>query len=370
MAYAVATQLSTRGHDVTILTGSGAYTRGKTHERAISKNVRVVHLAGTNGGRAWSWVSFWFQAMFWIPFSGWDRCILLTDPPFLIAAAPLAKAVGPQRRIYWWTMDLYPEALHADGALDAKSPIYKLLQNINEFGLGSIDGVIALGERQLQRLRAHRVWKDRPDFVALVPPWDDRTMPKADPTKNQIIKRFGWEGKKVVLYAGNLGRGHTYRPALEAARLLEEQGDCNWVFAFFCRGWHREELAREAETLSNLVVNDYVSLDETSDLLHAADVHLITMEDRWEGIVVPTKLSGVLQTSAPILFIGPPDADTAQEIQKSKGGKVLTNECSGYDVIETLNALVQLEHRERVTSAVDGATKIAEFVTRRNSVRQ
>jgi len=86
-------------------------------------------------------------------------------------------------------------------------------------------------------------------------------------------------------------------------------------------------------------VMDYLPETETAALLWSATVHLISMIPGWEGIIVPSKLYGVLQTDAPTLFVGPEDADTAYELGKLERGRSLLAGSDGARVSATLDQM-------------------------------
>ena len=358
-------ELIRNGHQVTVLVGVCA-SEDKIIENTRPGQVTIKTLRGGGcWGRSMGWVLFWMQAMAQIPIMKWDCCVILTDPPFVVAAAYFAKILHAKRKIYWWPMDLYPEALVADKIISKRGVIEKMLRFVNNVGIKALDGVILFGARQEERLRTYPGWKDTPFFSLLVSPWDNRPLEYCiDRVENKVIKRFGWQDKTVVLYAGNLGCAHVYKEIIKAARILQEEGEKKWVFAFFCRGAKREALQKESEALSNVLVCDYLQPEETADMLHAADIHLITMAEGWEGIVVPSKLYGALKTPAPVLFIGPENSETAEAIKALDVGMSLVNDCEGQAVV---GALRKLDERCRLAQSLGlgGPRKIVELITGR-----
>ena len=361
----VARELALGGHDVHVLTTRDVYVSSGT-AGAEAEPRATVHVLWVARGksRLVSWTLFWLQVCLVLPWMRWDRCLLLTDPPFMSFAAWLARLVRRcGRKAYWWTMDLYPECLIADGAISAGGVGDRLLRGLNELGLRALAGVIVLGRRQLHRLQTYRNWPaNAEEFARIVPPWDDRPLPRVPREENGFLSQHGWTSRRVALYAGNLGRGHTYRDLLAAARELNRRGDREWRFVFVCRGDGCSALADEAAGLENVVVMGYVPANRTHELLWSADVHLITMADGWEGIVVPSKLYGVLRTDAPVLFIGPGDADTADEIRRHGAGTVLPNGCGAEAVLDALDCLVDGPWQRRHPAIGAGAGSVSAFV--------
>jgi hypothetical protein len=116
--------------------------------------------------------------------------------------------------------------------------------------------------------------------------------------------------------------------------------------------------------LANVTVLDYQPEELASDMLWAARIHVITMREGWQGIVVPSKLYGTLKTGAPILFIGPPDADTAAAVQEQDLGETVPPGISGAAIVEILERLAARERLPNPNIPENGPQRIAEFVCR------
>jgi hypothetical protein len=364
MLHDVAERLSAHGHDVVVLASKGGYVKSETGFSASSCSridVRTVW-QGAGVPRLVNWGWFWIQAVVRMPLMRWNRCLLLTDPPFLPVAALLAKLLrrGP-RKVFWWTMDLYPDALHAAGILNRESVPYRILQRFVESSLGSLDGAIALGSRQLGRLKAYRQWSSVGSSI-VVPPWDNRPLAKPPTDSNPVVTRFGWENVKVALYAGNLGEGHIYKEFIEGAKWLRSEERSDWRFVFVVRGSGVAQLKAEAAGLPNVCVMDYLPEPDSAKLLWAASVHLVSMKPGWEGVIVPSKLYGILKTDAPVLFVGPWDADTSEEIRTLRRGTCLPSGSSGELVASAMDELARQPRCEPLTADTAGAAKVAEFV--------
>jgi hypothetical protein len=188
------------------------------------------------------------------------------------------------------------------------------------------------------------------------------------PEANSVARRLGGAGIKIALYAGNLGEGHLCGEFVAAARHLLQQGRDDWRFIFAVRGSGRAGLTALAAELPNVRVMDYLPEQETAELLWAATVHLISMKPGWEGVIVPSKLYGALQTTAPALFVGPPDADTSAELTRLGRGATLPPGASGEAVAATLDDLAQPQWCREPRLDGSGPRQIAEFVSRRADI--
>ncbi len=353
-----------QGHRVTVLSTRSHYRMGgKITDTPPGITLRRLWTAGEKN-RLLSWFLFWLQAAFLTPFLRWDRCVFLTDPPFLTVIPALNRLLGKTgQKVYWWTMDLYPEAPVADGLIKKGGWLHQLLSWGNDLGIRYLSGVICLGQAQRRRLSAYRHWRREAGFSLVVPPWDYRPIPPVSPGENYFLEENALSGYKIALYAGNLGKAHFYSKLLQAARFMAGPYP-DWKFVFVVRGSLRENLERESGDLLNVILMDYQAPELTADLLRAATVHVITMKPGWEGIVVPSKLYGILKTRAPVLFIGPEESDTAREIEKYQAGAVLPSGTSGERVAQELLALAAKRVVVPSIMPPGGAKGIAEFITR------
>lgn len=333
--------LVAEGHEVTAIVSRGEYAGAHCGGGHRPKGVRLFRLLKLPfGGRVLDWSIFWLQAAIVGPLLRWDRCVLLTDPPLMTIFLPLWRLLLRGRRAIWlWTMDLYPEALVAGGVISSEGFFDRTLRSLNNLGLSCVDGIITLGGRQLERLNYYPALKQIQKNAVVVPPWDHRPNALRKRLSKRFAEKIGWQGRRVALYAGNLGYGHRFEEIIDAARVAQER-DLDWVFAFFVRGARKDALIEIAEDLENVQVYDYVAPENTSSLLGAADIHLITMGLGWDGVVVPSKLYGIEGTGAPILFVGPESADTAREVLSRQMGEALGLGVSGQSLIEAMERMV------------------------------
>jgi glycosyltransferase involved in cell wall biosynthesis len=356
----VAGELVRQGHLVDVFTSGGRYAGDGAFDEVDGVRVVRVREPGA-GGRIAAWGSFLMAARRRVPTAQWDRALVLTDPPFLVTAALHRRRSG--RRVYWWTMDLYPEALVAHGTLDEHGIVARRLRAVNERSIRLLDGVITLGPSQTERLRTYPSWPaNDTSFLLEEPPWDLRDVGSARRSPNRFVAAHSLQGRRVALYAGNMGEAHGFDELVAAARLLALDSASRWTFVFVVRGAGRAALLNATRDLPNVIVADYVAADMTAEMLASADVHLATMRPGWEGVVVPSKLYGALATSGRVLFIGPPASDSARAVTRHGAGAVLPPGSPPEAVVDALNRLYALPPAERVLDR-GGPARVARFVT-------
>ncbi len=360
----VARCLIDAGHSVQVLTSQQQSYGGIEAEAGGFDQVQIKAVwTGSGSSRFVQWGVFWLRAILAIPFSRWDRCVVLTDPPFMLYAARFCRRLHrSSQKLFWWTMDLYPEAMIAKGMIRADGLAARILRGMNNEGLRRTTGVIALGPTQRRLLTKYGSFDGSTSGCVVVPPWDHRALPKVERKNNRFLAKFGWAEKKIALYAGNLGEAHSFQNLLDAATTLMARGDDEWLLVFVARGAERLALEAAAQGMANVRILDYQPPELTADLLNAATVHVVTMKRGWEGIIVPSKLYGIAATGIPTLFVGPRDADTAIEIEKLGLGACVDSDAGPDEILSRLEELSMQPRNEQYIMPTDGPRRIADFV--------
>lgn len=357
--------LKRQGAHVTVFTGRGEYSgTSDRHDVAVAadKIVRPPRLLG-DSFRPVSWIWFWLCFPFWWVFvrGKFEHVVVLTDPPFLpfwFGVVPRPRAL---RRITWWTMDLYPEALLAAGKVRPGGVVHRFLRWLNDVGLRGIDAVVTLSRAQLGAVEGYRSFSvARPARSMVLAPWDIRPVAPIPIEDNLLVDEMGWRGKRVVLYAGNLGEAHDATALVSAARQSSHCEEDPWHFVFAIRGSRKASLISETRDLKNVEVHDYFPEARTAELLSAAAVHVVTLREEWKHVLVPSKLFGALATGRPVLFLGPTEA-----LDTFEGVRVLDHDSPEEAILATLEELAgSAIPTDRLRAQQEAAVqRLAAFVT-------
>jgi glycosyltransferase involved in cell wall biosynthesis len=125
-------------------------------------------------------------------------------------------------------------------------------------------------------------------------------------------RAWGLTHKFVVAYSGNLGRAHEYETMLGAAIMLANEPRVR--FLVIGDGHHARALRTAAETagLANIDFQPYQPSELLSQSLNAGDAHWISLRAELEGLIVPSKIYGVLAAGRPIIAVTAADGETAR----------------------------------------------------------
>lgn len=312
----LAFHLASRGWSVGAITSRQRYdeanARLASRETVNGVDIRRVW-SSTFGrqflpGRVVDYATFYFSA--WLVMRRERNAIIVakTDPPLLSVVAALAS-----KRQINWLQDLFPEVANALGIR-----IPNFVKRLRNWSLRRARMNVAIGEKMAQRVHARVVVRHNWADAALHPIARDRNQPF------------------TVAYSGNLGRAHEFGTMLDAMHAMPD-------VHFVVTGGGAQLDRVRASAPSNVTFQPYAPQERLSESLSAADVHLVTLQPRLEGLIVPSKFYGIIAVARPVIFIGAADGEIATLIEKSGCGYVVEPRDSGA-LVERIRHLAS--HRE------------------------
>jgi len=318
----LAFRLAARGVSVAVVTSRQLYENphAALPAREVINGVTVFRVStATRGrsrlvGRALDYASFHAAAgiaLLRILARG-DVVVAKTDPPLISLVVSYAAALRGAVLVNW-LQDLFPEVASVLTPNLMPTWAERRLAAARNRSLRRAAMNVVLGETMRRRLLAAGVAAAR---VRTVPNWADVTGVVPQPTAESATRlRLGLAGRFVVGYSGNLGRAHEFDTLIGAARLLRK----NPRVAFLITGGGAKATAlRESvqtEGLDSFFFQPYQPAELLSDSLAAADVHFVSLLPALEGLIVPSKIYGILAAGRPALFVGDPDGDLARLVK-------------------------------------------------------
>lgn len=267
--------------------------------------------------------------------NNYKKCLLLTDPPLMIFFLPLIKKLKPNIEIIYWTMDLYPEALFASKIFPFNLKfVNKLFIWFKDISLKNINKMVNLSYCQNNLFSKYKNTKHI--ITKIIYPWDLRNMKINKHKLNEFKKKYPYLNKKVFLYAGNLGRAHSIKTLISFINYCDRHSKDDFLFLFACTGYKKKTIEYNLSNNRNVIIQDYFSLEETAYLFNSIYCHIITLDDDWEGIVLPSKFFGIFKSNKPSLYIGPQKSDIAKLIKRNNLGVAFEN---GENPINIYNSL-------------------------------
>ncbi|MEL7087599.1 MAG: glycosyltransferase family 4 protein, partial [Planctomycetota bacterium] len=248
-----------------------------------------------------------------------DVVVTLTTPPFIGGVGVLLRWLRGCRHIYW-AMDLYPDVLVAAGVSKPRGIITRMLAALNRWEMCRADRVVALGRCMRDLIQSQSIKPDHIDVIGVWAPTapDERV---ADPAASSYRETWELHGKFVVQYSGNFGLAHDYRTFCDATRRVQHRDDIVFLFAGGGKRVAAVKAFAEEHGLKNVMFQPYQPRENLPDLLTLANVHLISQSQTFTGIVVPSKLFGIMAAGRASLFVGPAEAEVARVLEETGAGR-------------------------------------------------
>ena len=347
----LATELTARGHDVTVVTSDRGYDDPAVRfpRRERWKGIEIFRVRSVSLGKSSRWRRAFNFGSFLLACSlrllvlaRFDLVVALTSPPLIsFLAALFVKLKGG--RLCFWVMDLNPDEAIAAGWLDERSATAGLLQRMLRYSIKVADRTIVLDRFMKERVRSKGI---DPSRITIIPPWShDDQVGYSQAGREAFRELHGLSDKFVVMYSGNHSPCHPLDTLLDAARAVKTRTEI--VFCFV--GGGSEQVKVRESGLSNVKCLPYQPLNELSGSLSAADLHVVVMGEKFVGIVHPCKVYNILTVGAPVLYIGPGPSHVT-DIASQQGKFFLTHHGDTESVVAAILEATQCHERQPLTS--------------------
>lgn len=243
--------------------------------------------------------SYFVPCFFWSFFLKNIDCIIAeTDPPLLASVAYAYSRTRNGRYIYY-SQDIWPQVGTVNRGM-TNPIITKLFKVINEFLYDKATQIIVPGRDMKKRLEEENLISSHK--INVVENWADPN--EIFPIKredNIFLKKHSLENKFVVMYSGNLGLSQDLENIIYLANSLKKIDDI--LFVLIGEGAHKENLINMAVSLELKNIK-FLTYQEKKDLkysLSAAHIHLIPLKKGMKGIIVPSKVYGIMASGRPFI---------------------------------------------------------------------
>lgn len=326
------TELSLRGHDVTVLTGLPNYPDGKVFDNfrchpehyANFNGVRLVRVPMiTRGHGAFrlsiNYLSFVVTAsvMGVVKLLGrnFDVIFVYGPSPVTVCLPAILLKYVKRAPLVFWVLDLWPETLMAVRAVKSRL-IIRMVGMLVRFIYRHCDLILAQSNAFIGSIRNYC---SRARVVNYFPSWSEDLFneEEARAPAPELEQR---EGVFSILFAGNIGEAQDFPTILDAAELLRERDDIRWIIVGDGRmaGWVREEVEKRG-LQHNVALTGRFPLERMPSFFAHADTLLVTLKsEQIFAMTIPGKVQTYLASGTPI--IGALDGEGAEVIREAGAG--------------------------------------------------
>jgi len=313
MAHGVVDVVSTY-HQVTVLCGRPSYepTERRPWRLYQSELVGLAHIIRTGSTdyprfemkkRVLNYLSYVALAVPRALFFRCDVVLAMTDPRFEGIVGAFVAMLKLKPYVYN-IRDLYPD-MAVGGVIVEPGWLSRVWEKLHRWALRRAARVIVLGEDMRARIISKGVDAARVivvrDGAEILPA--NTALPTPDP---EVVRAIRGNFSFVLLHAGNLGFYGAWNTLVTAARRLANDGV---GLVFVGGGAQRPQVEAMAAGADNIRFLDFFPSSRIPSVLAAADAHVITIKNGLEGVVVPSKMYGILTARRPIVAVAPKETD-------------------------------------------------------------
>lgn len=302
-------------HDVTVVCGRPSYDPAERRswrlwQTETKGRLRVIRAGSTAfprfnmKKRVLNYLSYVFLAIPRSLFLNCDVVLAMTDPPFQGIVGAFVAMLKDKSYVYN-IRDMYPD-MAVGGAIVEPGLLARIWERLNRWALRRADCVIVLGEDMKNRILSKGINASK---LEIVRDGTEISSDGATPTVDMdVVREIRGEFQFVLVHAGNIGFYGAWDTLLSAAKELTADGV---GFVFVGEGAQRDALAAQAAGISSVRFLPFFPGSKIPSVLAAADAHLITIKRGLEGVVVPSKMYGILAAGKPIVAVAPMETDVA-----------------------------------------------------------
>ncbi|PSJ61514.1 glycosyltransferase family 4 protein [Pseudaminobacter soli (ex Li et al. 2025)] len=319
------------GHRVTVITCAPNFPQGRVFEgyrnkllaREIMDGIEVVrvwsYIAANEGfaRRTLDYVSFMVTATLASLRVRRPDVVIATSPQFFTACAGYLASRLRRAPFIFELRDLWPESIRAVGALK-QSWMLDWLEKLELFLYRKAAAIISVTNAFKRNLTAMGI---EPGKIHVVTNGADLSLFRPRDKEGELAEKLGLTGKFVAGYIGTHGLAHGLETLLDAARMLQEEGQHDIHLLFLGDGASKTALtARAAELkLANVTFLDTVPKADVVRYWSLLDVSVIHLRrtDLFTT-VIPSKLFECMAMGIPILHGVP--GESAEIVEDGRVG--------------------------------------------------
>lgn len=194
--------------------------------------------------------------------------------------------------------DIFPDSMVNAGMTRKGSFLWKLGRKVEDYTYRKADRIIAISQEGKRNILAKGVPEDK---VEVIYNWANTGIVPVPREQNRLFDELGLDREKFyVTYAGNLGPVQNVGLLLDAADLLKDQQDVQFVI--FGAGAEAEALAGRAADMSNVKLFPLMPQDRLSEVYSLGDLSLVIARKNLGAAAMPSKTWSILAAGTPVLL--------------------------------------------------------------------
>lgn len=245
----------------------------------------------------------------------WDGVVWYSPSIFHAPFVKYLKNLSDSKG-YLIIRDIFPEWA-VDMGLMRKGFIFRFFSAVARYQYSVAD---VIGVQTPGNISYFEEWKKRKGKnIVVLQNWLADTKPDICSIS---IKETTLAGRKIFVYAGNMGVAQGMDILIDLAEKLNDRNDIG--FLFVGRGSEVKRLAAESRkrSLDNIEFKDEIHPDEIPALYAQCSVGIVSLDQRHKSHNIPGKFLSYMQSGIPVLANINPGNDLAEIIRREEVGVV------------------------------------------------
>ena len=296
--------LSSKNHNVEILTGLPNYPDGKIFQNFLKREKKYYKFNGLKVHRvkhslrkegkffdlALNFITFFFSALYYsiknLREKNYDYIVVFGTSPVTTALIAINLSFFTNSKVVLWVLDLWPEVLK-DLNIPGSNFYSKFLKNIVGFIYKKSDVILCQSETFHKKINT-----PSKKLIFYTWPEDINIKPKITKKKSNQLN---------IVFTGNMGQAQNLLSVMKAVKILKNN---NVIWHFVGGGRFKERIVeyRNKHKLQNIKFYKYQELEEVKKFLQMADVLLLPLiKGEATSNTIPGKFQTYLLSKKPIL---------------------------------------------------------------------
>ena len=215
--------------------------------------------------------------------------------------------------------DVFPDSLVTTGLTKKGSLLWKIGRKIENYTYKNADKIIVISESMKRNILEKGVPEEK---IVVVSNWIDTEATKPIAKEdNRLFEEFNISRDKfTVLYAGNFGKAQGADVVLQAAELLKDNNDIQFVIFGGGQGFEAAKQTVSEKNLTNVTINALLPQERVPEVYSLGDVALITCKKGVGTSGMPSKTWSIMACNTPIIASFDTDSELAEILAESGAG--------------------------------------------------
>lgn len=245
------------------------------------------------------------------------------DVLFLYSTPPTNGLVGGllaklrKKSFYYYLHDIFPDSLVQAGKTKKGSFLWKVGRAVEKFTYKNSREILVLSRTMRENIIAKGVPEEK---VGIIPNWvNTKYIQRVEREDNTLITEYGINPDKfIVTYAGNIGKAQSVETLIEAARLLEDEKEIEFVI--IGDGVEKERCVKIAGDDKNIMFIPMQPPERISEVYSLGDVSTILCRKGVGSAGMPSKTGSIFATEKMVIAAFDEGSDLHRILEENEIG--------------------------------------------------